>query len=284
MKKKLSTYSNPNTHKKYNLLIKNNLKVKYNRKNLKFYCTGEDLSNLGFISSAGGSHKNSDYLNVYSKSALFDYDTAKKIYEFCQSKKDLGETTFYNLKKKRIHSEYRNFDSMDLIDDNPFATSYLDIKRIIVPKLGEGIVYASTFDIFPGSKKVWGIDWWINPGIIEDEVKYSKLHPKVLSIDVEDNLLCFGYFDLMIDIGFYEYENLDFFKIKNKENLKKFKTFIEEKYKSILNKKNIGGDNVIECKVRNGKHNFYLMTMKRDIKYGALLKKGDLIGVFIVCK
>jgi hypothetical protein len=46
----------------------------------------------------------------------------------------------------------------------------------------------------------------------------------------------------------------------------------------------MGGDNVIECKVRNGKHNFYLMTMKRDIKYGALLKKGDVIGTFIVCK
>ena len=44
------------------------------------------------------------------------------------------------------------------------------------------------------------------------------------------------------------------------------------------------GYNVIECKVRNGKHNFYLMTMKRDIKYGALLKKGDVIGTFIVCK
>ena len=29
MKKKLSTHSNPKTHKKYNLLIKNNLKIKY---------------------------------------------------------------------------------------------------------------------------------------------------------------------------------------------------------------------------------------------------------------
>ena len=50
----------------------------------------------------------------------------------------------------------------------------------------------------------------------------------------------------------------------------------------ILNKKNIGGDNVIECKVRNGKHKAYYMTMKRDLKYGALLKKGDVIGIFIV--
>jgi hypothetical protein len=125
-------------------------------------------------------------------------------------------------------------------------------------------------------------EWWINPGIIEGEVKYSKLNSKILSIDVDDNSLCFGYFDLMFDIGFNEYENLDFFKIKNKENLKKFKTFMEEKYEKILNKKNMGGDNVIECKVRNGKHNSYLMTMKRDIKYGALLKKGDLIGIFIV--
>ena len=88
---------------------------------------------------------------------------------------------------------------------------------------------------------------------------------------------------LILDFG-DEYENLDFFKIKNKENIKKFKTFIDEKYNSVLNKKNMDGYNVIECKVRNGKHNFYLMTMKRDIKYGALFKKGDVIGTFIVCK
>tara|TARA_B100000768_G_C11172483_1_gene329320 strand:+ start:37 stop:882 length:846 start_codon:yes stop_codon:yes gene_type:complete len=281
MKKKLSTYSNPKTHKKYNLLIKNNLKVEMKPNNFKYYSTGEDLSNLGFISSLGGSNVNSDYFNIYSKSALFDYDTAKKINEFCQSKKDLGEITYYNLKKRKILSEYRNFDSMDSIEDNPFASSYLDIKRIIVPKLGEGIVYAPTLDIFPGNKKVLGVEWWINPDTLEGEVKYSKFP---LSIDVEDNSLCFGYFNLMFDIGFDEYENLDFFKIKNKENIKKFQTFIEEKYNNVLNKKNMGGNNVIECKVRNGKYNFYLMKMKRDIKYGALLKKGDTIGTFIVCK
>lgn len=278
MKKKLSTYSNPKTHKKYNLLIKNNLKVKHNPKTAKFYYTGKDLSNLGFISSSGGSNINADYFNIFSKSALFDYDTAKKINEFCQTKKDLGEITYYNLKKRRILTEYMNFDNVDIID-NPFASSYTYIKRIVVSKLGEGIAYASTFDIFPGDREVNDVDWWNNPGVIEGEVKYSKLP---LSIDVEDNSLCFGYFDVNFDIGLYE--NLDFFKNKSKENIKKFKTFIDEKYNSVLNKKNMDGYNVIECKVRNGKHNFYLMTMKRDIKYGALLKKGDVIGTFIVCK
>ena len=149
MKKKLSTYSNPKTHKKYNLLIKNNLKVKHNPKTAKFYYTGKDLSNLGFISSSGGSNINADYFNIFSKSALFDYDTAKKINEFCQTKKDLGEITYYNLKKRRILTEYMNFDNVDIID-NPFASSYTYIKRIVVSKLGEGIAYASTFDIFPG--------------------------------------------------------------------------------------------------------------------------------------
>ena len=56
---------------------------------------------------------------------------------------------------------------------------------------------------------------------------------------------------------------------------------MEEKYEKILNKKNMGGDNVIECKVRNGKHKAYYMTMKRDLN-DALLKKGDVIGIFIV--
>ena len=279
MKKKLSTYSNPKTHKKYNLLIKNNLKVKHNPKTAKFYYTGKDLSNLGFISSSGGSNINADYFNIFSKSALFDYDTAKKINEFCQTKKDLGEITYYNLKKRRILTEYMNFDNVDIID-NPFASSYTYLKRIVVSKLGEGIAYASTFDIFPGDREVNDVDWWNNPGVIEGEVKYSKLP---LSIDVEDNSLCFGYFDVNFDIGLYE--NLDFFKNKSKENIKKFKTFINEKYNSVLNKvPMMGGVNAIECKVRNGRHKFYLMTMKRDIKYGALLKKGDVIGVFIVCK
>ena len=211
MKKKLSTYSNPKTHKKYNLLIKNNLKVKHNPKTAKFYYTGKDLSNLGFISSSGGSNINADYFNIFSKSALFDYDTAKKINEFCQTKKDLGEITYYNLKKRRILTEYMNFDNVDIID-NPFASSYTYIKRIVVSKLGEGIAYASTFDIFPGDREVNDVDWWNNPGVIEGEVKYSKLP---LSIDVEDNSLCFGYFDVNFDIGLYE--NLDFFKNKSKE-------------------------------------------------------------------
>ena len=279
MRKKFLTYSSPKSNINCNLLIKNNLKVKLHPKTAKYYYTGKDLSNLGFISSSGGSNINADYFNIFSKSALFDYDTAKKINEFCQTKKDLGEITYYNLKKRRILTEYMNFDNVDIID-NPFASSYTYIKRIVVSKLGEGIAYASTFDIFPGDKKMDGVDWWINPGVIEGEVKYSKLPD---SIDVEDNSLCFGYFDVNFDIGLYE--NLDFFKNKSKENIKKFKTFINEKYNSVLNKvPMMGGVNAIECKVRNGRHKFYLMTMKRDIKYGALLKKGDVIGVFIVCK
>ena len=67
MKKKISTYSNSKTHKKFNFLIKNKLKVKMKPGSIKFQCTGEDLSNLGFISSLGGSHFNSDYLNIYTK-------------------------------------------------------------------------------------------------------------------------------------------------------------------------------------------------------------------------
>ena len=146
MKKKFLTYSSPKSNINCNLLIKNNLKVKHNPKTAKFYYTGKDLSNLGFISSSGGSNINADYFNIFSKSALFDYDTAKKINEFCQTKKDLGEITYYNLKKRRILTEYMNFDNVDIID-NPFASSYTYIKRIVVSKLGEGIAYASTFDI-----------------------------------------------------------------------------------------------------------------------------------------
>ena len=35
-----------------------------------------------------------------------------------------------------------------------------------------------------------------------DEIKYSKVHPKVLSFDIDDNSLCFGYFNLMFEFEF----------------------------------------------------------------------------------
>lgn len=38
-----------------------------------------NTKDLGFISSIGGDTRNGDYFNIFSKSALFDYDTAKKI-------------------------------------------------------------------------------------------------------------------------------------------------------------------------------------------------------------
>ena len=67
MKKKFLTYSSPKSNINCNLLIKNNLKVKHNPKTGYFYYTGKDLSNLGFISSSGGSNINADYFNIFSK-------------------------------------------------------------------------------------------------------------------------------------------------------------------------------------------------------------------------
>ena len=151
----------------------------------------------------------------------------------------------------------------------------ISIKKINVPKLGEGIAYASSFELFGGDA------CWLNSSFLKNYIKFEKY--SLDHIDVDDNTLCFGFFDMNFEIGFNEYKNLDFFKIKNKENKNKFNEYMEDKYKKILNKKNMGGKNVIECKVSNGKHIFYNMILTKTIT-GSVVQKGEAVGQILICK
>ena len=151
----------------------------------------------------------------------------------------------------------------------------ISIKKIKVPKLGVGIAYAPSFELFGGDA------WWLNSSFLKN---YIKIEGGFLDyIDVDDNTLCFGFFDMQHDIWFNQNENLDFFKSKNKTNIDKFNNFINDKYKSILNKKNMGGRNIIECKVRNGKHVCYNMILTRSIP-NSIVSKGEALGSIYICK
>ena len=229
-----------------------------------------NTKDLGFISSIGGDTRNGDYFNIFSKSALFDYDTAKKIYEYCKNLAKKKQFAFldghYQLKKRKILTQDWYMDEIG---------NSISIKKINVPKLGEGIAYASSFELFGGDA------WWLKSSFLKNYIKFDEY--TIDYIDVDDNTLCFGFFDMNFEIGFNEYENLDFFKIKNKKNINKFNEYIDDKYKKILSKNNMGGDNIIECKVPNGKHIFYNMILTKTIS-GSIVQKGDAVGQILICK
>mgnify|MGYP001222113659 CR=1 FL=1 len=149
----------------------------------------------------------------------------------------------------------------------------ISIKKIKVPKLGDGIAYAPSFEVFGGSA------WWLKSSFLKNYIKFEKsLYDHIY---VDDNTLCFGFFNMYLDIGFHE--NLSFFNSKNKENIDKFTIFIKDKYKSILKKKNMGGDNIIECKVPNGKHICYNMIVTRSVP-NSIVSKGETLGSIYICK
>lgn len=242
------------------------------------------IKDIGDIASFEGTSANRDSFNIFSKSAFFDYDTAKEISKYClivgkNSSKYIAKkppkntpTTLdgnYGLKKKRIFT----------IDDwymEEIGNS-ISIKKINIPNIGEGIAYAPSFELFGGNA------WWLNNSFFKNYIKLTKnnLHSY---IDVNDNKLCFGLFNAQWDFEFNEYANLDFFKIKNEENLKKFNKHISEYYIKTKEKFERHPDpTIIECQVPNGKHFFYSMTLKKPVGEGRL-EKGDYLGDILICK
>ncbi len=188
------------------------------------------IKDLGNIASFEGTSGNLDSFNIFSKSALLDYDTAKEISKYClivgknfnkyiakKPPKNIPTTLDgnYNLKKKRIYTTHHH--QMDEIGNS------ISIKKINIPNIGEGIAYAPSFELFGGNA------WWLNNSFFKNYIKLTKDNSRSY-IDVNDNKLCFGLFNIVWDFDFNEHVNLDFFKIKNEENLKKFNNFINERY------------------------------------------------------
>ena len=166
------------------------------------------IKNIGSITSMGGDTRNADYFNIFTKEALFDYDISKKIYEYCleveKSDGDLegiyGIGDYYN--KRKIDTEDYYMDEIG---------NEISILEIEVPKLGKGIAHISSPHLF-------------NNSFIKNFVEFHK--PLYSHIEVKDNTLCFGFFDMIFDIGFSEFENIDFYNVKNKPNIDKISSNI----------------------------------------------------------
>ena len=223
------------------------------------------IKNIGSITSMGGDTRNADYFNIFTKEALFDYDISKKIYEYCleveKSDGDLegiyGIGDYYN--KRKIDTEDYYMDEIG---------NEISILEIEVPKLGKGIAHISSPHL-------------INNSFIKNFVKFDK--PLYSHIEVKDNTLCFGFFDMIFDIGFSEFENIDFYNVKNKPNIAKFKKFIKKKYVNVLNKSNMGASNIVECSVPNGIHRGYDIMPTKSLP-NTPYDGGGRIGQLYICE
>ena len=140
------------------------------------------IKNIGSITSMGGDTRNADYFNIFTKEALFDYDISKKIYEYCLEveKSDGDLEGIYGIGD---HYNKRKIDTEDYYMDE--IGNEISILEIEVPKLGKGIAHISSPHLF-------------NNSFIKNFVEFHK--PLYSHIEVKDNTLCFGFFDMIFDI------------------------------------------------------------------------------------
>ena len=241
---------------------------------------------LGSISSIGSNTSNLDTFNIYSKSSLFNYDNAKELNKLCVL---VDENAEKNLKGKTYKKKYfpEFFHEINLKKKNFFPGSWymddignaIDINLIKHPDIGEGIIYSPSFSMFDSAGT------WLKSSFIKHFMKIEKTKQ---TIKIDDNKLCFGFFD-EFDLDFRNMK--EFFKEKNKKNIKEFKIYINEKYNNIVKNRIGGSDNfkknegscVLECKVPNGNHKFYSLISNQEFK-DTIIEKGTWMGDLILYK
>ena len=242
---------------------------------------------LGSISSNGSSHSNFDTFNIYSKSALFNYDNAKELNKLCEIVSKNFHKRFEKGKKGKKDIYPNDFTQINIKKKNFFPTHWymdeignaIDINLIKHPDVGEGITYSPSFSMFSSAGT------WLKSSFIKNFIKFKKT---MQSIKIDDNKLCFGFFDDW-DLDFRGHMH-EFFKEKNKKNIKEFKIFINEKYDNIV-KNRFGSDmfaknkgcGVLECKVPNGNHKFYSLISQTTFK-DTDIEKGTWMGDLILYK
>ena len=238
---------------------------------------------LGNIYSNGSDHSNIDTFNVYSKSALFDYDNARELNKQCS----LIEENFQKSLRKKGYKYFPEFfHDISIHKKNFFPHHWymdeignvIDVNLIKHPDFGEGIIYSPSYGMFDSGGA------WLNPSFIKNFIKIEKSYQE---IHIDDNKLCFGFFD-EFDLDYRGIKN--FFKVKNKKNIKDFQNYIKEKYQNI--KKNRFGSNmynknkgscILECEVPNGKYKFYTLTSKKTFE-DTSIEEGTWMGDLILFK
>ena len=240
---------------------------------------------LGSISSNGSDRSNLDTFNIYSKSSLFNYDNAKELNKLCVL---LEENFKKNLRGKKYKKKYfpELFHEINLKKKNFFPNSWymddignsIDINLIKHPDIGEGIIFSPSFSMFDSAGT------WLKSSFIKYFLKIEKTKQ---TIKIDDNYLCFGFFD-EFDLDFRNMK--EFFKTKNKKNIKEFQIYINEKYDNIV--KNRFGNNmfskgqgscILECKVPNGNHKFYSLFSNQEFE-DTIIEKGTWMGDLILYK
>ena len=250
------------------------------------------IKDLGHIVTHGGTRTYDDGFHIFSKNALFNYDTAKAMNEYGW---DGSFGSFF--KKNEIVSQHYNGDTRGGV---------INIKKLKIPNFAEGIACPYSM-IFSAGDDGMSIDDWFTSSTLNNFIDFkpreetNALGAKSEStIEIKDNMICFAFFDPMISdndlcsgigLGFWELK--DFFKIKNDENIKKFNIFISEKYRNLEPKKDGTGRVSIRrfCyKVPNGKFKIYDMWTNKsflnskmynllsdDLKYGERISLGAFI-------
>ena len=217
-----------------------------------------EIKDIGTISSLGGDTRNADYFNIFTKDALFNYDISKKIYQYCLNNENLDTCYGINEKRKIQTEDYY----MDEIGNE------ISIIKMNVPSLGEGIAYISSPHLF-------------NHQFIKKNVKFEPPIHSHIRFHIDDGLLCFGFFNMHFDIGFTKSSNIDFFEKNNSENQKKFINYMNKKYKDILSKPNMGGDNIVECTVPKGQYAQYSLALTKSVS-NSPYEKGNYIGELFI--
>ena len=217
-----------------------------------------EIKDIGIISSMGSDMRNADYFNVFTKDALFNYDISKKIYQYCLKNENL-DTCYGINENRRIQTEDYYMDEIG---------NQISIIKIKVPNLGEGTAYISSPHL-------------IDHNFIKKNIKFEPPVNPNIKFHIDDGLLCFGFFNMHFDIGYVEGSNLDFFKNKSDENQKKFNEYIKIKYKNILSKPNMGGDNIVECTVSKGQYSQYSLALTKHVP-NSPYEKGNYIGELFI--
>ena len=227
------------------------------------------IKDLGIINTSGGNHDSwHDYFHIFSKNALFNYDTAKAINEHYVAEID-----------NPIRNDFKKHDILSgLYAIEPYGST-IDIKELKIPNFAEGIACPFSMMFSAGDDGML-IDDWFTSSTLNNFIDFkhrdetNTLGTKSEStIEIKDNMICFALFDPTVSeidfngigLGFHELK--DFFKIKNDENIKKFNIFISEKYRNLEPKKLVGGSFSIRSfcyKVSNGKFKIYDMWTNKS--------------------
>jgi len=244
-----------------------------------------EIENLGYIHTSGNGHIYTDWFHIFSKNALFNYDTAKAMnenfsknidFEYIAKADNWVGADWVDWNWKRAESvNFKNHEIASEPYDIDTRGGVINIIELRIPNFAAGIACPYSM-IFSAGDDGMSIDDWFTSSTLNNFIDFkpreetNALGAKSEStIEIKDNMVCFAFFDPTINennklsgIGLGYSELKVFFKIKNVENMKKFNIFVSENYNNLKPEKDALGDDIIRrccVKIPNGKFKIYDM-------------------------